>query len=255
RDDREDLLARRIEAKRAVWNEIESDAESVRVFYEWFWGDEIAAFPATESVRLTELVRWSLQNIDTTGYLSQRAETHGRWQDAEGTVLLAAEMVRLREEVSQLIKNAEDAGFAIPNAGDVAKDRKALIEAARAIDDENPLYATRPEEGGDPDARRDFITERNAMMKAEDWFGLVAHFERHADLFENDPHSEAARQHALATLLLAHLEDTDAAVNAYRAMLSVTPGNPTAIASLEDILSKEGRWAEWAEVLAEQAEV
>ena len=253
RPDREDLLFRRVTAKRAVWAEIASDALCLKAFYDWFWGDDIAAFSAFAAVRLTEVVRWSLKNIDESGYLSQVAEKAGNWREAHGPVLFAAELVRLKLEIEQLLKNAAAAGIHVPEASEVARDRHQVIEDASPNDDPNPLYAA-PSHRVPAKEREAFTKVRDQWIREQDWDSLRKHLLDHTALFANDDEAQVSYHLALAYLNTEHLDDNDAAVESYRAVLAIRVGDPRVIAALQELLSSLERWETWAEILGEQAD-
>ena len=58
----------------------------------------------------------------------------------------------------------------------------------------------------------------------------------------------------IAMLDAVHLQDKNAALEAYRRILELEPGNPSATASLVETYQEEGRWAEVVELLKSQAE-
>lgn len=247
RADREDLLARRVAAKRTLWSEIAIDAECVREFYGWLFGEDIKAFPASAAVRLTEIVRWSIRNIDASGHLFEIARANPTHR-GNGSLLLISEMVKLRGEVESLLRNASEAGMQIPSASEVARDRDEVAAESRPNDDENPLYVAPPADSAAPDALARFAAERDLAIRTGDWPALVALLERSAGLFEGDRASQIARHQALATLYGAYLDDAVLAREHWQAMLRLSPGNARAITALDALLDR----AAWAELLAEQ---
>ncbi|MDX9723584.1 MAG: tetratricopeptide repeat protein [Myxococcota bacterium] len=252
RADREDAFWRRVSAKRVLWSEIRLDAACVSRFYHWLWGHDPNAFSPADAVRLTEMVRWSLANIDQSGYLARLAEGQGRWQDAQGPVLLAAEMLRLRDEVGRLLVNAAEAGFHVPEASEVAPDRSRPRLFEQAAVEQDSAFGVNPPMPASYREREMFIQHRDTLLSEQNWSGLVEHLEAGRELYALSEESLGGYHYALGLVYKDQLDNAEQAISHLSSMLRYRPGHPAAIAALDELFGESERWADWAALLGEQ---
>ncbi len=243
--DFEDVFSRRAYLSELKAKDVREDAKHIEQLFAWLWNNKSDTLQPGDAIHIKSIIEIALDKLDPKQFFENL-----KVDNSDGIHKLVHDLLKMQEEIENIVNTAARAGMNIPNAEYLFERKRAIDEVQSMLLPMNSPYLVAPTRDMTADERLEFLQKRNQLLVEKKYEELVDFYDSHSYLYDGDAEKHAALSVAFGYIYGNLIKDSAKAAAAFQEALEYDSSNTEAFNEISHHLREAEKWPELIELLS-----